>query len=492
MGNRVHSGPVPSRQGGLLSTIVRWRGATSHSTRTWSRACGGTRSSHQRRARAMSSSGSSAIGSVFLAPADVGGIAHPVAGGGALPGDGDVYVDAEHAGEDGGGELGGELEQGGGAGWAGADADLVEAFVELAGADRLAGASAWQQPWGGALVSGSGVALAGGDQVKDETGERFGKYDGFPAEPQVYFTAAGLDVTEGKAADGGGLLGVEQDEQPSDPVLRPEGTVIQQLPGLCPSPFGVDDTGGACPPGGREAQAGQLLVASPADEVPGRAALADARRGRPLVEIALRAGGQREPACGQPGQECHGGGDVPAGDAGLVVGGVGAADPVTQPAEYVPGRVAVQDLLLLPVGPAGDGLRDPAFELDEVLVAGGQRSGGDQDAAQMHQWLARGEFVERDLRGGAGEPGQDSGWPASGGQRLVQDLQLGADVAGAVGEQLVKPLTEMAAAACSGDQAPGAAAGRAGLEEARVRDGAVSAQRRVTSAGAGRGELPAP
>ena len=41
MGNRVHSGPVPSRQGGLLSTIVRWRGATSHSTRTWSRACGG-------------------------------------------------------------------------------------------------------------------------------------------------------------------------------------------------------------------------------------------------------------------------------------------------------------------------------------------------------------------------------------------------------------------------------------------------------------------
>ena len=26
MGNRVHSGPMPSRQGGLLSTIVRWRG----------------------------------------------------------------------------------------------------------------------------------------------------------------------------------------------------------------------------------------------------------------------------------------------------------------------------------------------------------------------------------------------------------------------------------------------------------------------------------
>lgn len=64
----------------------------------------------------MSSSGSSAIGSVFLAAADVGGIAHPVAGGSALPGHGNVDVDAEHAGEDGSGELGGELEQGGGAG----------------------------------------------------------------------------------------------------------------------------------------------------------------------------------------------------------------------------------------------------------------------------------------------------------------------------------------------------------------------------------------
>ena len=191
----------------------------------------------------------------------------------------------------------------------------------------------------------------------------------------------------------------------------------------------------------------------------------------------------------------------------LAVGGVGAADPVAQPAQDVPGRVAVQDLLLLRVSPGGDGLRDPAFELDEVLVAGGQRSGGDQDAAQVRQWLARGHLVERGvseraqacgklgehgLRGAAGEPGQDSSWPVSGGQRLVQDLHLGADVAGAVGDDLVQPLAEMTAAACSGDQASGAAAGRAGLEEARVRDGAVSAQRRLASASAGRGELPAP
>ena len=45
------------RQGGLHSTIVRCRGATSHSTRIWSRTCAGTRCSHQRRTRATSSSG---------------------------------------------------------------------------------------------------------------------------------------------------------------------------------------------------------------------------------------------------------------------------------------------------------------------------------------------------------------------------------------------------------------------------------------------------
>jgi hypothetical protein len=73
----------------------------------------------------------------------------------------------------------------------------------------------------------------------------------------------------------------------------------------------------------------------------------------------------------------------------------------------------------------------------------------------------------------------------------VQDLQLGADVASAVSEEFAEPLAEVASAACSGDQASGAAAGRAALEEAWAGDGAVSAQWRVTSTGAGRGELPA-
>jgi hypothetical protein len=65
---------------------------------------------------------------VFQAVADVGGVGGPVPGGGALPGGGDADVDAGQAGEDGGGQVGGELEQRGGSGLPGADAELTQAF----------------------------------------------------------------------------------------------------------------------------------------------------------------------------------------------------------------------------------------------------------------------------------------------------------------------------------------------------------------------------
>jgi len=70
------------------------------------------------------------------AAADLAGVGGPVADGGALPGDGDGDMDAEQAGQDGGGQVGGELEQRGEAGLAGADAELAQAFGELEGADR--------------------------------------------------------------------------------------------------------------------------------------------------------------------------------------------------------------------------------------------------------------------------------------------------------------------------------------------------------------------
>ena len=78
MGKRVHSEPVPARHGGRHSTIVTDLGPTSHSTRTWSRTCSGTRCSHQRRMRARSSSGNpvSATGAFFQETGPQDGRAH--------------------------------------------------------------------------------------------------------------------------------------------------------------------------------------------------------------------------------------------------------------------------------------------------------------------------------------------------------------------------------------------------------------------------------
>lgn len=84
MGNRVHSGPASSRQGGRHSTIVSCWGPMSHSTRTWFRMCPGTRCSHQRRTLATSSSGSPGIWSVFQTVADVDGVGGPVPAGDLL------------------------------------------------------------------------------------------------------------------------------------------------------------------------------------------------------------------------------------------------------------------------------------------------------------------------------------------------------------------------------------------------------------------------
>src|SRR5215472_2717476 len=50
------------------------------------------------------------FGGGWFAAAVVGGVGGPVAGGGVLPGDGDLDVDAEQPGEDGGGKFGGEAE----------------------------------------------------------------------------------------------------------------------------------------------------------------------------------------------------------------------------------------------------------------------------------------------------------------------------------------------------------------------------------------------
>ncbi|GAA3441099.1 hypothetical protein Pve01_74290 [Planomonospora venezuelensis] len=67
-----------------------------------------------------------------------------------MPCDSDVGVDAQGAGEDRGGDLGGELEECGAAGLVGPDPELVQPLCQLCGADRPAGLASGKQPWRGA------------------------------------------------------------------------------------------------------------------------------------------------------------------------------------------------------------------------------------------------------------------------------------------------------------------------------------------------------
>lgn len=155
------------------------------------------------------------FGGDWFAAAVVGGVGGPVAGAGVLPFDGDLDVDAEQPGEDGGGKFGGEAEQWGGAALRGAQSELAQSFGELVGADRLAGAATGEQPGGGSLVAERGVAATSGGEVDDQAGEWFGQRYGFVAEAEAHWVFGGLHILEGEAADRGGGLRVEEHEQPA-------------------------------------------------------------------------------------------------------------------------------------------------------------------------------------------------------------------------------------------------------------------------------------
>ena len=106
------------------------------------------------------------------------------------------------------------MEQCGAAGLRESQAELAQSSGEAVCADRPSGLTSGKQPWRGSRVAEGGVAPSGCDEDEDETGERFGQRDGLAAQADAYLLLAGLDVVEGEAAEGGGTLGVEEDQKP--------------------------------------------------------------------------------------------------------------------------------------------------------------------------------------------------------------------------------------------------------------------------------------
>jgi hypothetical protein len=148
--------------------------------------------------------------------ADVGGVGGPVPGGDLLPLDRGLDVDAECLGQDGGRDVGGQGEQGGGTALPQADPEGVE-------------------PLGERVLGQRASRLASRDQP--------GRTD---AE----------------------LLGVEQDEEPGDPAGGRVCLLAEEPARVCPPAVLVERAGRAGPARGRGGKTGRVPAGDcPADEV---------------------------------------------------------------------------------------------------------------------------------------------------------------------------------------------------------------------------------
>ena len=98
------------------------------------------------------------------------------------------------------------------------------------------------------------------------------------------------DVAGGELGDAGDALGVEEQEQASDPVGGRQRVVVQEPPGVVPAFLAVVRAARAIPADGTEGKAAGVPVGDrPADEVGGLVAVGDVP-GCPSIQVRLRAG----------------------------------------------------------------------------------------------------------------------------------------------------------------------------------------------------------
>ncbi len=115
--------------------------------------------------------------------------------------DGGSRGQVEEAGEDGGGELGGEVGERGTASRHGVDAEVTPALAEPGGGDRAAGQAFGEQLWRGGGGSGPSVGAAGAGQLGEDDAKRPGDGRVVPAEPGDGGAAAAGDLAGGHGGD---------------------------------------------------------------------------------------------------------------------------------------------------------------------------------------------------------------------------------------------------------------------------------------------------
>ena len=92
-------------------------------------------------------------------------------------------MQSEEVGQNCGGELGGEVEEGGAASGLGVDADAPETLAEPGCGDGAAGQVPGEQPGGGGRGTDAAVAAPVADELENSVGERAGDGDVVPSEP---------------------------------------------------------------------------------------------------------------------------------------------------------------------------------------------------------------------------------------------------------------------------------------------------------------------
>jgi hypothetical protein len=101
-------------------------------------------------------------------------------------------------------------------------------------------------------------------------------------------------------------LGIEEEKEPCETVLGFEVFVVQEPACDVPAMLVIEWLSGAVPADGGDVDGGELVGASPADEVPGSLAVGGGVVGEPLVEVGLPAGVRGEVVGRQPVQEGDG------------------------------------------------------------------------------------------------------------------------------------------------------------------------------------------
>jgi hypothetical protein len=199
----------------------------------------------------------------------------------------------------------------------------------------------------------------------------------------TYFVGADFDVLDGQPPNCRRPLGIEEEKESCETVFGLEGVVVQEPACDVPAVLVIEWLGGAVPADGGDVDGGELVGASPADEVPCRLAVGGGVVCEPPVEVGLPTDLQGEVVGRQPVQE----GDRRVG--ALTCGyellrGKGAAVVASAKSpDQVPDRVPVQDFALFGVLLGCEEVGEEAFEADHVLVALGQGTDADEDLAEV-------------------------------------------------------------------------------------------------------------